>query len=46
MMAIATPLQHLCRELVGHMVDAIENGPASVPGQIFLPFEMYVPENI
>jgi LacI family transcriptional regulator len=46
MMAITTPLQHLCRELVGLMVSAIENGPASVPGQTFLPFEMYVPENI
>lgn len=44
--AIHTPLQHLCRELVRLMVAAIENGPASVPGQTFLPFEMYVPENI
>jgi LacI family transcriptional regulator len=46
MMAIATPLQHLCRELVAQMVAAIENGPASVPGQTFLPSEMYVSENI
>jgi LacI family transcriptional regulator len=46
MMAIATPLQHLCRDLVGRMVGAIENGPANVPGQTFLPFEMYVSENI
>jgi LacI family transcriptional regulator len=46
MMAICTPLQQLCRELVAQMVAAIENGPASVPGQTFLPFEMYVPENI
>lgn len=45
-LAIHTPLQHLCRELIGLMVGAIENGPGSVPGQTFLPFEMYVPENI
>jgi LacI family transcriptional regulator len=45
-LAIHTPLQHLCRELVRLMVDAIETGPATVPGQTFLPFEMYVPENI
>ena len=45
-LAITTPLQNLCRELVRLMVSAIENGPASVPGQTFLPFEMYVPENI
>lgn len=46
MLAITTPLQSLCRELVRLMVSAIENGPATVPGQTFLPFEMYVPENI
>lgn len=46
MLAIATPLPSLCRELVRLMVSAIENGPAVVPGQTFLPFEMYVPENI
>ena len=34
------------REAHRLMVDAIENGPANVPGQTFLPFEMYVPENI
>jgi LacI family transcriptional regulator len=45
-LAVATPLQHLCRELVRLMVSAIENGPASAPGQTFLPFEMFVPENI
>lgn len=45
-LAVHTPLQNLCRELVRLMVTAIENGPADVPGQTFLPFEMYVPENI
>jgi LacI family transcriptional regulator len=46
MMAIHTPLQNLCRELMRLMVTAIENGPADVPGQTYLPFEMYVPEII
>lgn len=46
MLAIATPLPSLCRELVRLMISAIEDGPAGVPGQTFLPFEMYVPENI
>jgi len=45
-LAIATPLQNLCRELLRLMIDAIETGPASVPGQTFLRFEMYVSENI
>jgi LacI family transcriptional regulator len=46
MMAISTPLQNLCRELVALMVGAIEKGAATVPGQTFLPFDMYVSENI
>lgn len=45
-LAIHTPLQHLCRELVRLMVASIEDGLAAVPGETFLPFEMYVPENI
>ncbi|MBP1857599.1 LacI family DNA-binding transcriptional regulator [Rhizobium herbae] len=45
-LAIATPLQNLCRELVQLMVTAVDNGPATAPGQTFLPLEMHVPENI
>jgi len=45
-LAIATPIANLCRELVSLMVAAIDNGPATAPGQTFLPLEMYVPENI
>jgi len=45
-MAIATPLERLSRELVAQMVHVIENGPAETPGQLFLPFDMYVSENI
>lgn len=46
LMAISTPIHNLSRELVTLMIGAIENGPASVPGQTFLPFEMYVQENL
>ena len=45
-MAIATPLANLCRELVQLMVEAVDTGPATAPGQTFLPLEIYVPENI
>lgn len=45
-MAIATPLGRLCRELVPLMVRAIERGAAETPGQTFLPFDIYLPENI
>lgn len=45
-MAIATPLAPLCRELIAIMARAIEKGSAGVQGQTFLPFDIFVPENI
>ncbi|MGN8023259.1 LacI family DNA-binding transcriptional regulator [Phyllobacterium sp. 22229] len=45
-MAIATPLPRLCRELVELMGHVIETGAANTPGQTFLPFDIYLPENI
>jgi LacI family transcriptional regulator len=45
-MAISTPLANLSRELIELMVDAIEARPAGVPGQTFLPFDIYLPESI
>jgi len=45
-MAIATPLPRLCRDLVELMGHAIERGAANAPGQTFLPFDIYLPENI
>lgn len=45
-MAIATPLPALCRELVALMVGRIVRGAAGAPGQIFLPFDIYLPENV
>jgi len=45
-MVISTPLAALCRELVALMAHAIEAGAANAPGQTFLPFDIYLPENI
>jgi LacI family transcriptional regulator len=45
-MVIATPLTPLCRDLVALMIHTIRNGAAEAPGQTFLPFEIYLPENI
>lgn len=45
-MVIATPLERLSRELVAQMVQAIETGPSETPGQLFLPFDIFVSENI
>lgn len=44
--AIATPLSRLCSDLIGMMVRTIEAGAAETPGQTFLPFDIYVSENI
>lgn len=45
-MAIGTPLERLSRELIAQMVQAIETGPSETPGQLFLPFDIFVSENI
>ncbi|MEI9426289.1 LacI family DNA-binding transcriptional regulator [Mesorhizobium sp. Cs1299R1N3] len=45
-MAVATPLHRLCQELTMLMARAIETGCAKTPGQTFLPFDIYLPENI
>lgn len=43
---IGTPLERLCRELVERMVQAIESNGQATPGQIFLPFDLFIAENI
>ena len=43
---IATPIERLSRELVAEMAHAIESRGAGTPGQIFLPFDLYISENI
>ena len=45
-MAIATPVAQLARELIGLMIGAVDRGVAGVPGQTFLPFDIFTPENI
>jgi LacI family transcriptional regulator len=45
-MAVATPLRRLCQELMLLMDRAIKTGTAETPGQTFLPFDIYLPENI
>ena len=45
-MAIHTPLATLCRELIALMITAVEKGERAVPGQTFLPFDLFTPENI
>ncbi|WP_411037497.1 LacI family DNA-binding transcriptional regulator [Shinella sp. BYT-45] len=45
-MAIHTPLPALCRELVALMITAMSKPKTAVPGQTFLPFDIYLPENI
>ncbi|OLP59203.1 LacI family transcriptional regulator [Xaviernesmea oryzae] len=44
-MAIATPVERLARDLVARMLGALD-GSQSGASQIFLPFEIYTPENI
>ncbi|BCM17569.1 LacI family DNA-binding transcriptional regulator [Mesorhizobium sp. J8] len=45
-MAVATPLRRLCHELITLMARVIDTGAAATPWQTFLPFEIYLPENI
>lgn len=45
-MVIATPIAAICGELIDLMAHAIEAGAANAPGQTFLPFDIYLPENI
>jgi LacI family transcriptional regulator len=36
----------MCRELIELMAHSIEEGGANAPGQTFLPFDIFLPENI
>ncbi|MFZ2099629.1 MAG: LacI family DNA-binding transcriptional regulator [Oricola sp.] len=44
--AIATPLEKLCTSLIEHMIAAVRSGPSDTPGQVFLPFDIHVPESV
>lgn len=43
---IATPLEHMCKSLVAMMVATLAKGASETPGQVFLPFDLKVPESI
>ena len=45
-MAHATPLPALCRDLAALIAHRLRHGAAEAPGQTFLPFEIYLSENI
>ncbi|MDO9414939.1 LacI family DNA-binding transcriptional regulator [Pararhizobium sp.] len=45
-LAISTPVATLSRTLIDLMIGAIDRGLSDVPGQTFLPFDLYTPENI
>ena len=45
-MTISTPLQLLCDRLVDLMARAVFKKEGELPGQLFLPFEMHISENI
>ena len=45
-MAIATPLQRLCSDLIGLTGDAVLNGVPPFAGQHFLPPDLYLPESV
>ncbi len=45
-LAIATPLAVLCRDLVGLMTAAVEQGPSDLLGQHFLQPDLYLPESV
>ena len=46
MMTISTPLPLLCEKLVDLMARAVSQRNSDLPGQLFLPFEMHISENI
>lgn len=45
-LAISTPTAALARETINLMIRAIDKGPMGAPGQTFLPFDLFTPENI
>ncbi|MCY1314652.1 hypothetical protein D9M70_653280 [compost metagenome] len=45
-LAISTPTATLARETINLMIQAIAKGPTGAPGQTFLPFDLFTPENI
>lgn len=45
-MVISTPIAKLCSEMIAIMTNVIDQGATAIPGQSFLPFDIYTSENI
>ncbi|OCP18574.1 MULTISPECIES: LacI family DNA-binding transcriptional regulator [unclassified Ensifer] len=45
-LAISTPTAALARDTINLMMRAIDKGPTGAPGQTFLHFDLFTPENI
>jgi len=45
-MVEATPLRLLCRDLIGLMINSVQNGMSDRPGQHFLSPDLYTPESL
>ena len=45
-MVISTPLARLCADVVNLMTQAVQGGFPAVPGQYFLPPDLYLPESV
>jgi LacI family transcriptional regulator len=45
-LVISTPLERLCRDLVGLMSAAVSSGMSDMPGQYFLQPDLYLPESV
>lgn len=45
-LVIATPLEQLCRDLVGLMFDAARRGPNEISGQHYLTPQLFVPDSL
>lgn len=45
-LVISTPLGRLCRDLVGLMSGAVEQGVSDLPSQYFLQPDLYLPESV
>jgi LacI family transcriptional regulator, galactose operon repressor len=43
---IGTPRETMCAALVDLMISTVTQGPSDTPGQLFLPFDLHVPESV
>ena len=43
---IGAPREAMCTAIVELMISTVTQGPSGTPGQLFLPFDLYVPESV